>query len=286
MNTTASRPRRCHQHTNRHRAGCPDCRRYAREYRDHRNRHIDAGTWDPGRVDVEPVRAHVRALLGAGMYLTDIAAAARMAPGQVNRITYATDIRRCSTANAQAILAVQAKASAPRYVDGTGTRRRIRALVAAGWTQHVIADRLGLTHGRVSTFATLPDGAKVARSTRTAVAAVYGLLHLDEGPSDRVRLWAQRRNWAPPEAWSDATIGDPAAQPYDWCRDDVDEVALTQVEQGTRRFRALTEAERVELARRHCGRTSQKSMVHMWRVDRRTLLRYAAKVDQGAAVAA
>lgn len=279
-----SRPKRCRTHTVHHQAGCGDCRRYARDYRDYRNARIEAGTWDVTRVPVEPVRVHLRTLIDAGMGLADIVNASGVPGGTVNRILYMPHVTRCAKANATALTAVEPRRGNRRSIDGTGTRRRIHALMRAGWSQGDIGARLGVDHTVVSEWAILPDGGRVHPDSEQIVRILYGRIHAEDGTNHRARMWAQRRGWQPPEAWSDQTIDDPTAEPYDWCRDDVDEVAIAKFEVGALKWSGLTDAEQREMVRRHMGAARPVTLAKRWGAARGRIEKIAAEVT--AAVAA
>ncbi len=273
------RPQRCRTHTTHHQAGCPDCRRYAREYRNWRNTCIEAGTWNVTRVPVEPVREHLRTLVDAGMSLTEIAAASGVAGGTVNRILYMPHVTTCAKVNADALLALEPEAKNRRSIDGTGTRRRIHALMRSGWSQGDIGARLGVDHAVVSEWAILPDGGRVHPDSADIVRILYGRLCAEDGTNHRARMWAERRGWHPPEAWSDATIDDPAAEPYSWCRDDVDEVAVRRFIDEGGLWSALTEAEQREVVRRHLGVLAVSTMAGRFGASRDKISRLAASLD-------
>jgi DNA-binding transcriptional MerR regulator len=99
----------------------------------------------------------------------------------------------------------------PAWVDPTGTRRRIQALVRVGWPLREIFTRLG--YGPRSRPANVLYGRQVHRSTALRVAAVYDELSMTPGPSSLAAARAAGKGWAPPLAWDDDTIDDPAAAP-------------------------------------------------------------------------
>lgn len=94
-------------------------------------------------------------------------------------------------------------------VDATGTRRRLQALAALGWSWHNLAPMFGCTRGAVSLWV---RGRHVHAETRERVRAVYETLAGTAGPSAESRRRAVQRGWAPPQAWDD-TIDDPDATP-------------------------------------------------------------------------
>jgi hypothetical protein len=206
------------------------------------------------------------------MRVVDIAEAGNLSIGHLNRLMYGATVKQCAEDTAAALLAVQARPDSV-FTDAVGVRRRIRALCRAGWEQKEMAARTGYGAAVWSMWA---NAAQVHKATRELVAAVYDDLSTQEGGSGRATRWAQRRGWHPPEAWSDATIDDPRAEPYDWCRDDVDEVALQQVEAGVRRWGGLTGAEQRELVHRHLGRSRPSTLAARWGTTRARIEKLAA----------
>jgi hypothetical protein len=153
-----------------------------------------------------------------------------------------------------------------------------------GWSQGDIGSRLGVGHSVVSEWATLADGGRVHPDSAEIVRILYGRIHVEDGPTPRVRLWAERRGWHPPEAWSADTIDDPAAEPYGWCsvEVDVDEVAVAQVEQGVRSWADLTDAEQRALVGRLVGTFAVSTLATRFKTSRARITKLAA----GVAVAA
>lgn len=115
------------------------------------------------------------------------------------------------------------------YINGVGTRRRLQALVAIGWTQRLIGLELGVVQSRVKAL-THQDGvtARVAFEVRD----VFDRLSMTVGPSNQTRIRAAAKGWLPPLAWDD--IDNPDEVPdlgadrrasfmerYEECRDHV-----------------------------------------------------------------
>lgn len=96
----------------------------------------------------------------------------------------------------------------PTMVDATGTRRRLRALVALGWPSTYLKTRIGAAH------IIFTDSAVVHPRTAARVRALYDELGGTLGPAPRSRTYAAAKGWPPPLAWDDDTIDDPAATPY------------------------------------------------------------------------
>jgi len=91
----------------------------------------------------------------------------------------------------------------PAYIDATGTRRRIQALIANGWTTDLLGSRLDITGNAVSQLAR-----RRLTHPRTAarVRALYEALADRRGPSDYNVTASMKRGWLPPIWWDDETI--------------------------------------------------------------------------------
>lgn len=96
-------------------------------------------------------------------------------------------------------------------VDATATHRRIKALVAAGWTCEQLGKHLG--YNTRQAVKDLLDGPRVYRSTHDRVEALYVTLQNLPGPSQLNRMRSVHKGWAVPYAWDEDTITDPAAEP-------------------------------------------------------------------------
>lgn len=210
------------------RCHCIDCSAANAAYEANRARQIAYGRWR-GLVDAEPARAHVRALMAAGVGLKQVAKLSGIAPGSLWKLVYGApqadgDTRRSSRIRGTTetrLLAVTP--DLPSYADGaivdaTGTRRRLQALVAIGWAQAQLARRLGMTPANLSA---IMRRAQVLAATARKVQVLYGELSMslppDETPhqrasSSRARGYAEARRWPPPLAWDDDAIDDPAAK--------------------------------------------------------------------------
>lgn len=93
-----------------------------------------------------------------------------------------------------------------------GTTRRLRALIALGYSQAHLAQLLDTHQSWISKLVDNPRQ-KVNAATAARVAELYDRMSMTPGPSDRARGSARRRRWAPPLAWDDDTIDDPTAAP-------------------------------------------------------------------------
>jgi transcriptional regulator with XRE-family HTH domain len=185
------------------------------------------GRYDSGLVDAEPARAHVRALIEAGMGRILIARAAGVPSTTLQNLVCGVPGRpgptkRIRRETAEKILAVRfGDVIHAQRLDPTGTTRRLRALVALGYTEPKLAAEVGCAGETVKKL--IIGNRLVSEKIRRRVAEAYDRLW-DQAPvaADRwekgrikvARQRAEREGWAPPLAWDDDTIDDPAAKPY------------------------------------------------------------------------
>jgi hypothetical protein len=205
-------------------------------------------------VPAGPVAEHIAQLRAAGVSWTAIAKAADVSPTTIGRIRtgYYPGVQR---AVARAITAVTPSTILDRpdpngLVPAIGSRRRIRALLAIGWRHSDMTARLTVAH-RTGVIAH-QAGDWVTKATHDAIAALYDELSMTPGPSDLTRQRAAAAGYAPPLAWDDDTIDDPAAQPASGVEVDVDEVAVARAIAGDRT--PLNRAERVRVVQRLAAR--------------------------------
>jgi hypothetical protein len=95
--------------------------------------------------------------------------------------------------------------------DATGTRRRLQALAAIGWSYAAVGRELGMSKRSVAFLHTYQS---VSDATAERVAAVYDRLW--DKPrhgqaAQQTRNLAADRGWVPPMAWDDEDLDDPAA---------------------------------------------------------------------------
>ncbi len=197
------------------------CCREAHNAARRKRRKTDA--YGRGTRDAEPVRAHVEALHAAGMPIAEITRRAQVPPRTVSSLLYEMGGRprtaRVTHATAAKLLAVThpARPTEPESLmwPAHGTRRRLQALVAVGWSLAEISRRLDIDHKHLHRIVGHRGGtppSTVTPATHTAVAALYDQLW-DQAPprgtrqertaATRAMRRAQARNWAVPAAWDD-----------------------------------------------------------------------------------
>lgn len=217
-NLTCVKEYRCRQ---------PECLKRSATYDATRNRLVAYGRWQPF-TDAEPVRQHIRMLMTYGIGWQRVCKLSGASNGGVSRILYgaphegAPPTKRVRTTTADKILAVKPTFEhlAPlARVDGTGTRRRLQALIANGWPQMRLGDEMGIKHHRLIWDHVRQD--VVAVDTVRRVIELYERLWnadpIAHGVSPRFVAESQQRaaanGWVPPGAWDDDYIDSPAAKP-------------------------------------------------------------------------
>lgn len=178
----------------------------------------------PPLVDVTAARRHVGDLITAGFPAKRIAAAAAV-PGTTVWRLMATPplLDRLRRDTAEALLAVTPDRLAPTgavRVSAVGTRRRLQGLVALGWSQRRIAARLGIPANNLPRW--LRGDALVSAAVAEQVRVLFDELCWSLPPTgtpaekraaSRAKRIAAQYGWAPPLAWDDDSIDDPAAIP-------------------------------------------------------------------------
>lgn len=229
-------PKPCHHKQTNHQHGthacyvldacrCHGCTAANTAYERRRTRDHAYGRWN-GYVDAQPARAHVQQLQARGMGWKRVARSAGVPTGTMWKLLYGVPSTgrppsaRIRPATESAILAVRLDLAGGAVVDGTGTARRIQALVACGWSMSKIAARLGIQRAN---FTSIAHGiGRVTVATDRAVRALYDELwdrtppqddHRDRIAASRALNYARKAGWAPPLAWDDDAMDNPAATP-------------------------------------------------------------------------
>jgi hypothetical protein len=198
------------------------------KYDENRTKAITAGTWQPW-VDADPVRVHIEFLQTCLMGLRTIAALANVDRKRLQAILNGRPERGTGPQEkvrpdlAAAVLAVEPtldNLGPNTVIDGTGTTRRLRALVAGGWPNQYLADEMGWTPSNFGTL--IAASSATVRTARLVIVTYDRLWNVDpatRGATPRFIAEAKARaaeaRWAPVGAWDDDTIDDPAAFP-DW----------------------------------------------------------------------
>lgn len=204
------------------------------------------------------------------MGLKRIVAASDVSQGLLWKLVYGkrrsdgtrTPSKRILRTTHERILAIEIDLAPGARIDRTGTVRRIQALVALGWSQSKIADRLGIRRANVTPLAHGRRDVTVA--TAKAVHRLYDELSMTLPPNteyrdriaaSRARNYARAHGWLPPLAWDDSLIDDPTHKPVAE-RDvalahatELDEAAIWRRMHGDKTVR-LSKAEAAEVVAR------------------------------------
>jgi DNA-binding CsgD family transcriptional regulator len=228
------------QHNDRHPHGdrvryvidkcrCRPCRDSANRYERARQRQQMYG--HDAYVDAAPARAHIKALMAAGMGLKRIVEVSDISQGLLWKLIYGKTradgtraaSQRIRPITEQTILAIHLNLAGGARVSGVGTRRRLQALVAIGWSQSKLARRLGMggrNFGHLIHNLGMTGAVTVAHAK--AVTALYDQLW-DQAPPrtewrdhiaySRSLSYSAKAGWVVPMAWSDDDIDNPNATP-------------------------------------------------------------------------
>lgn len=213
-----------HAHTHdgcweKHGCRCGLCVHSRRMEMQHRRKRLRAyGRTDQiggDRVDAGPVRAHVESILAEGIGGERIAEAAGVPRSVILDLRYgrrgkaATSGPRVLTTvlrvHAEPLMALNAADIDRAFLPSQGTVRRLRALVAIGWTQTELSERMGM---QVTNFTRLILGYRPRVTAATAEAAddLFRTLWSEPrtgGWADRARRIAVSRSWVGPLGWDD-----------------------------------------------------------------------------------
>jgi transcriptional regulator with XRE-family HTH domain len=271
---------------------CAECTEAQRVYHADRRRKVAYKTWNPW-VDAEAARRHVKELRAAGLGRTRIADLAGLDHSVVWRLEHGNPRRRkppphqIRHATAESILAVSASLdtlAAFATVDATGSRRRLQALVAVGWSQRRLAARLGVSPANMASLMRRPRVlASRARSIRDLYEELWNTQPQCRSTQERLavtraRNFAAARGWAKPMDWDDDAIDDPTAAPS--LKDDrsiVDPVAIERALSGDPV--SLTRAEAAEVTRIGTARgMSSRQIAAITGRTQRSVVRYRSEV--------
>lgn len=202
-----------------------------------------SGEFVYGFEPVEKVVAHLDMLLASGMSLRRIADQSGVSTFGLIKMRENKKYVRRNTA--EALYAVDPLSSWKREdwgrVPADGTRRRLQALVALGYTQKEIANLCNISVTNI-TYLTLGHNQVVRIPTAKKILAVYERLQMTPAPKSAAATYSRRRakekGWLPPMAWDEDAIDAIDAQPVaavsgkdDWINDykELREMGLTQV---------------------------------------------------------
>lgn len=229
------------------RCRCDPCADANTRANKHRERRVLNGV--TAFVPSGPVLAHVQGLRRQGMGWERIANLAGVSSTSLKQLLHPARGRKPKVKVrrdiAAAILGVRLDLADVAGVDGTGTARRLEALMANGWCRPALHAAIGLS---ATAQLRARCGKPVTVATRDLVARRYDELWDTPPPAAtpmecraivRTLRLATSRGWLPPLAWDDDDLDNPAARPQTGrIRTDrrtiVDEVAVERLKRGER----------------------------------------------------
>jgi len=185
---------------------CDACKGANRKYADARARVNWTDRFEHQWTTPDKALAHLDMLRAAGMGLRQIQLRTGIARSTLQQLA---GRKRISRATEASILAVRPVPAAGARVDGTGTMRRLRALMAIGYSGKQLGDRLDITTANL--WPLVRGRESVHAATARKVADLYDELWDQPGNRRKSINLASRRGWALPLAWDDDEIDDPAA---------------------------------------------------------------------------
>lgn len=240
------------------RCRCPTCTAGSADYSRRRRRLMAYGQWNH-LTDAGPAVTHLAALRAANVPWRQIAQLVNVPTSTIRTLADRHTTRgrcRCRKDLAEAILNLNPETLRIRsdaLIDPTGTRRRIQALVAIGWSQ---AEQARRVNRQASTYGTFLTVEQVTAGTARTVADLFDRLAGTPAPpgysATRARATAQRKGWVPPQAWDDDTIDNPDAEPDLGAATDPlpDPVAVERATTGGLTWGQLNDAERTQAVQR------------------------------------
>lgn len=160
-------------------------------------------------VDADPAREHLRALMAAGMGRGRISALSGIEESMLTRLVIGKVrngkreyTKRISRATESAILGVTwDPADGGASLDGSETRRRLRALLALGWYPVLLARETGYEQAYIDRLI-YDDDRRVRPGTARRIHAIYRRLADAPPPTGpyaaRARERAREKGWTPP----------------------------------------------------------------------------------------
>lgn len=197
-------------------------------------------------TDATQASAHLRYLISRGVSIVAIANRLGMHPAHIGMISR-REVRRVQSITLQSILDLSIEkhftVQPTARIDGTGTRRRIQALMACGWSARAIQDESGMYYTLIIRL--IRKHTSVTKLNADRIAAAYDRLWnvapATDTPAHRrnvsnARNAAARRGYVPPLAWDDDEIDNPKAKPQTGRTRDtrviVDEVVVERLKAG------------------------------------------------------
>jgi hypothetical protein len=235
---------------------CTPCKAAQRRY--DRERYTSQKAGKPYSYPVEQIAAHLEMLAAHRITRRRICTVTGISPSTLQRI-----VARVSPivmgVVADEILAISPDSDLSVMVDAIGTRRRAHALMTLGYSYSEQGRLLGDRHSSVVIDNVHRDTITRRRAERHK--ELYDKLYATESTSvkaGQARRFSADQGFDPPEAWTDETIDNPAARPWQHLaqlgprREHVEWVKVWRICEQVRRYNIddVTPAERNETVHR------------------------------------
>lgn len=184
----------------------------SRRYLNRKQRELNTLRGIPNRVDTTQARQHL-ALLRQTMGWTDIAAATGCSACHLRAVLSGATLTINRVTHDRILNTTPAVTpSRGLYIDATGTRRRVQALMARGHSQQAIADAATTTQHRISKISI--GAPRVRQTIADRIADAYEQLAGHDGTSKRALFLANKNRWHDTAFWDDVDrIDDPTFDP-------------------------------------------------------------------------
>lgn len=189
-----------------------------RRARDRRNHYLRK-TGRGGLVDPTEMRARIRHWHYLGVTFERMSQRTGLESSLLRKQYRGGHFEQAQWRTEQAVLGAEFTEEDFEYPFAVGTRRRLQALVAKGFTQAFLAETSGWEHTYLNQF----TNSRRVRTTPEVKARVLKLWDklIDTDPLDVLapravayaRTVARKRNYPPANCWDDDTIDDPEAAP-------------------------------------------------------------------------
>jgi transcriptional regulator with XRE-family HTH domain len=168
------------------------------------------------KVHPDKAKAKIEEFLRNGASVQTIATAAGLHPTVLHRIrSNGCDLIERETQRK----ILNAKPEVGPHIDVTGTRRRLQAIAALGYSLADVHDATGVSANLITNIR-IGKNMSTTPATATAIAGFYEIIKdTPAAPpmtARRAAAFAEKFGWSPPAAWESRDINDPAVGPGEY----------------------------------------------------------------------
>lgn len=169
---------------------------------------------DRGYIDSAECREHINLLRNAGYSLFTISDMTGLDRDTLTHLGTYTSLSRVEMNTHLSIMRIplpNGLVDGGARIPNVGTKRRLKSLMAFGYSLPILADELGMT--AMNNVSNLLRQSHVSSATAVKVKEVFDRLHMTPGPSRKAAQMAAKKGWVLPLAWDDEDIDNPDAEP-------------------------------------------------------------------------